>query len=187
MKRTIGYARVSTEDQNLSLQIDELNKAGCKKIFSDKISGTKVERTGLKNCLLSLKKGDTLLVWKIDRLGRSLQHLIGVISGFQEKGIHFKSLRDGAFDTTTSSGKLIFHIFSCLAEFERDVISERTNAGLKAARARGRIGGRKAIQKDNTKVLAAKSLHADKTKSIGEICSALDISRATFYRYVNLN
>ena len=187
MKKMIGYARVSTQDQDLSLQLNDLKEAGCGKIFSDKISGAKFERTGLKNCLTYLKAGDTLMVWRIDRLGRSLQHLVGIVSGFQEKGIHFKSLNDGAIDTTSASGELVFCIFACMAQFERRLIQERTKAGLKAARARGRIGGRKAIQKDNAKVLAAKQLHRDNNKSIGEICSALDISRATFYRYININ
>lgn len=187
MKKIIGYARVSTEDQDLSLQIDDLQTAGCEKIFSDIISGVKSERTGLNDCLSYLKTGDTLIVWRIDRLGRSLQHLVSVVNDFKDRGIKFKSLNDGAIDTTTASGELVFNIFASMAQFERRLIQERTKAGLKAARARGRIGGRKAIAKDNVKVLAAKSLHAENNKSIGEICSALDISRATFYRYLSIN
>lgn len=187
MKRTIGYGRVSTDEQDLSLQIDDLKKAGCEKIFTDKISGSKFERVGLKNCLTYLKEGDTLMVWRIDRLGRSLQHLVSIVSGFQEKGIHFKSIHDGAIDTTTASGELVFNIFASMAQFERKLIQERTQAGLNAARARGRIGGRKSISSDDPKVLAVKSLHKDKGKSIGEICKALNISRATFYRYLNIN
>lgn len=186
MGKLIGYARVSTEDQDLSLQIDDLQQAGCKKIFSDKASGAKMERPELKNCLLSLKPGDTLLVWRIDRLGRSLQHLVGIVSGFQEKGIHFKSLNDGAVDTTTASGELVFNIFASMAQFERRLIQERTRAGLKAARARGRLGGRKPISKDDPKVRTAKDLHK-KGVDINEICRILSFSRATLYRYLSIN
>jgi DNA invertase Pin-like site-specific DNA recombinase len=186
MNRLIGYARVSTEDQDLSLQTDDLKKAGCINIFTDLASGAKSERSGLNLCLESLKKGDTLMVWRIDRLGRSLQHLVSLVSDFRGRGINFKSLNDGAIDTTTASGELVFNIFASMAQFERRLIQERTNAGLKAARARGRVGGRKSVKDDDPKVLAAKQLHENNGKSISEICKALNISRATLYRYLQI-
>lgn len=181
-----GYARVSTDDQNMGLQIDDLKKAGCVKIFKDKISGAKAERKGLDECLSQLQAGDTLMVWRIDRLGRSLKHLVEVVSNLKDRGVKFKSLRDGAIDTTSASGELIFNIFGCLAQFERRLIQERTNAGLAAARARGKFGGRKPISCDDKKVVTAKKLNADKTLSIMDICGMLKISRATFYRYINM-
>ena len=137
----IGYARVSTEDQNLDLQIDDLKKAGCEKVYQEKVSGSKERRAELEEALSYVRKGDTLVVWKLDRLGRSLRNLINIINKLQENDIQFKTLREG-FDTSTSGGKLIFHVFGALAEFEREVIQERTKAGLRAARARGRLGGR---------------------------------------------
>jgi DNA invertase Pin-like site-specific DNA recombinase len=137
----IGYARVSTHDQTLNLQQDALQKAGCSKIFTDTASGAKTERKGLDNALNYVRKGDTFVVWRLDRLGRSLPHLIATMTDLEERGIGFKSLIEN-IDTTTSGGKLIFHIFGALAEFERDIIRERTQAGLLAARARGRKGGR---------------------------------------------
>src|SRR5512144_550949 len=137
----IGYARVSTTDQTLDLQKDALEKAGCSKIFTDTASGAKAERIGLDEALNYVRSGDTLVVWKLDRLGRSLPHLIETITGLNNRGVGFKSITE-AIDTTTSGGKLIFHIFGALAEFERDIIRERTQAGLTAARARGRKGGR---------------------------------------------
>src|SRR6266699_5490211 len=136
----IGYARVSTLEQTLDLQKDALTKAECSKIFTDTISGAKTERKGLDEALSFLREGDTLVVWKLDRLGRSLNHLIEIITALESKKIGFKSLTE-SIDTTTPGGKLIFHIFGALAQFERDLIRERTNAGLAAARARGRRGG----------------------------------------------
>jgi DNA invertase Pin-like site-specific DNA recombinase len=185
--RIVGYARVSTQDQDLSLQINDLKENGCGKIFSDKVSGAKFERIGLKNCLTYLKEGDTLMVWRIDRLGRSLRHLVAIVSGFQEKGINFKSLNDGAIDTTTASGELVFNIFCSMAQFERKLIQERTRAGLEAARAQGKFGGRKAITGDDKQVKLAKKLNADSDYSIKDICTSLKISRATFYRYLKIN
>ena len=138
----IGYARVSTQDQNLDLQKDALDKAGCTKIFVDEISGTVAQRAGLDKAKEVLRKGDVLIVWRLDRLGRSIRDLIDWVNHLEEEGIGFKSLQE-SIDTTTSSGKLVFHIFAALAEFERNLIRERTNAGLAAARARGRVGGRK--------------------------------------------
>jgi DNA invertase Pin-like site-specific DNA recombinase len=137
----IGYARVSTHEQTINLQRDALDKAGCTKIFTDTASGAKTEREGLEQALTYVRKGDTFVVWRLDRLGRSLPHLIATMTDLEERGIGFKSLTEN-IDTTTSGGKLIFHIFGALAEFERNLIRERTTAGLTAARARGRKGGR---------------------------------------------
>src|SRR5215216_1364562 len=177
----IGYARVSTDEQNLSLQRDELEKAGCEQIYTDTVSGTKARRPGLEQAFSHLRRGDTLVVWRLDRLGRSLRHLIDTVTDLQDKGIGFKSITE-SIDTTTSGGKLVFHIFGALAEFEREIIRERTNAGLHAARARGRYGGPK--HKLTAKQVAiARQLWESKTP-VAEICEALGISRATFYRCV---
>src|SRR5919206_4316257 len=140
----IGYARVSTGEQTLDLQLDALAKAGCGKVYRETASGAKAERPVLEEVLGYLRPGDTLVVWRLDRLGRSLQHLIDVVAALAERGIGFKSLTE-QIDTTTPGGKLIFHVFGALAEFERDLIRERTQAGLAAARARGRNGGRPAL------------------------------------------
>jgi DNA invertase Pin-like site-specific DNA recombinase len=178
----IGYARVSTTDQTLDLQKDALEKAGCPRIFTDTASGARQERTGLDKAISHLREGDILVVWKLDRLGRSLKHLIETITALNNRGIGFKSITE-AIDTTTSGGKLIFHIFGALAEFERDIIRERTQAGLTAARARGRKGGRpKALTPGTAKQV--KTLYNDKTNTINEICRTLKISRATLYRYL---
>ena len=184
----IGYARVSTTDQNLDIQIDALKKSGCKKknIFVDTISGAKAERPGLNECISKLQKDDVLIVWRLDRLGRSMTHLVSLVEDLREKGVGFRSLCDGAIDTTTASGELVFNIFSSMAQFERRLIQERTQAGLSAARARGRVGGRPRLSKKNSKVQAAKRMHQDKTLSIDSICAALKISRPTFYRYLSL-
>jgi DNA invertase Pin-like site-specific DNA recombinase len=179
----IGYARVSTQDQNLDLQLDALDKAGCERVFTDTASGAKAARPGLDDALSHARGGDTLVVWKLDRLGRSLRHLIDTIQALSDRGIGFKSLQE-SIDTTTSGGKLIFHVFGALAEFERDIIRERTNAGLKAARARGRKGGRPRALTDKQEQ-QAKVLVKDTSLSIGEICKTLRISRSTFYRYVS--
>ena len=186
MGRLIGYARVSTLDQSLDLQIDELKAAGCKKIFTDKISGARAERPGLDGCIKTLKEGDTLMVWRLDRLGRSMPHLVTVVTELRDKKIGFKSLRDGVIDTTTASGELIFNIFAALAQFDRELIRERTRAGLKAARARGRSGGRKPVSREDPRVIAAKKMHADMDLSISEICKTLKISKATLYRYIKM-
>lgn len=181
----VGYARVSTSDQTLNLQKDALEKIGCSKIFTDTASGTKVERIGLAEALSYVREGDTLVVWRLDRLGRSLKHLIETITNLNNRKIGFKSITEN-IDTTTSGGKLIFHIFGALAEFERDIVRERTNAGLQAARARGRLGGRpKAKTLDTPKKIAlAQSLYANKNNTISEICKTLNVSRATLYRYL---
>ena len=181
----IGYARVSTQDQTLALQRDALAKAGCERVFSDTASGALAERQGLEEALEFARPGDTLVVWKLDRLGRSIRHLIDVITHLQERGVGFKSLTE-AIDTTTSRGKLVFHVFAALAEFERDIIRERTQAGLSAARARGRTGGhpRAPALNDPRKVAVAQSLYDDRRLSIAEICRTLRISRSTLYRYI---
>jgi DNA invertase Pin-like site-specific DNA recombinase len=177
----IGYARVSTQEQTLNLQRDALEKAGCTKIFTDAASGAKAERKGLDEALNYVRKGDTLVVWRLDRLGRSLPHLITTMTDLEERGIGFKSLTEN-INTTTSGGKLIFHIFGALAEFERNLIRERTQAGVTAARARGRKGGRpKALT--GKQVGIAQDLY-EKAHSIAEICRTLKISRATLYRAI---
>jgi DNA invertase Pin-like site-specific DNA recombinase len=178
----IGYARVSTHDQTLNLQRDALEKAECEKIFTDQITGTKAERKGLTEALSHLRTGDTLVVWRLDRLGRSLRHLIDTITSLQERGIGFKSLTEN-IDTTTSGGKLVFHIFGALAEFEREIIRERTRAGLTSARSRGKVGGRpKALTAKEVQIL--RNMAADKSLTVSDICKTLGISRTTFYRYV---
>ena len=186
--RLFGYARVSTDDQDLSLQIDALQQHGIPKaaIFMDKVSGAKTERPGLTKCLESLTSGDILVVWRLDRLGRSMRHLITLVEDLRSKGIGFRSLNEGAIDTTCASGELIFNIFSALAQFERRLIQERTKAGLAAARARGRHGGRPRVTAAEAKVVLAKKLNADKTLDIDDVCKTLRISRSTFYRYVRL-
>ncbi len=188
MGKKVGYARVSTNSQELNLQIDALKEIGVssKLIFTDKISGAKANRPGLDKCLDFLEKGDTLIVYSLSRLGRSLPHLITLIKSLCDKGIKFKSIQDGAIDTTTASGELIFNIFSSLAQFERKLIQERTIAGLKAARARGRLGGRPKKSVHDPKVKMAQKMHKNNDMPINEICSSLDISRATFYRYLSV-
>src|SRR4051812_22415089 len=179
----VGYARVSTTDQTLDLQHDALTKAGCTKIFTDTASGAQTERTGLSEALAYVREGDTIVVWKLDRLGRSLKDLIERIRELNDRKIGFKSLTEN-IDTTTSGGKLIFHIFGALAEFERDIIRERTNAGLEAARTRGKKGGRPWALTPQ-QIQLAKRLYADKGTSVSEICKILGISRHTLQRYVN--
>ena len=175
----IGYARVSTHDQTLALQQDALTKAGCNKIFTDTASGAQTERKGLEAALAYVRSGDSLVVWRLDRLGRSLPHLITTMTALEERGIGFKSLTEN-IDTTTSGGKLIFHIFGALAEFERNLIRERTQAGLTAARARGKKGGRPKVL-TGRQLSIAQDLY-DKRHPIQEICQTLKISKATLYR-----
>jgi DNA invertase Pin-like site-specific DNA recombinase len=178
----IGYARVSTDEQNPELQNDALEQAGCEKIYEDKISGAKKDRPKLNEALDYARKGDCLVVWRLDRLGRSLKHLIEIVEGLEANGVGFISLQEG-FDTTTSGGKLVFQIFGALAEFERNLIRERTNAGLKAARARGRVGGRKA-KLNSSQIDTLKSMYASKAHTVKEICEVFGITKPTFYRYV---
>jgi len=179
----VGYARVSTQDQNLDLQLDALKAAGCEKIFTDEgISGSKSDRPGLNQALDFCRKGDTLVVWKLDRLGRSLVHLIEVVTQMGVTGVDFKSLQE-AIDTSTPSGKLVFHMMGAMAEFERDLIRERTNAGLAAARSRGRNGGRpQALTSEQIKMGKALSNSPDLT--VNQICEQLGCSRATYYRQI---
>ena len=182
MAMLIGYARVSTDDQSLDLQIDALNAANCAKVYSDTASGAKTEREGLSRALDALREGDTFVVWRLDRLGRTLPHLIQLVEELKSRNVGFRSLQE-SIDTSSSSGQLIFHIFASLAEFERNLIRERTRAGLAAARARGRMGGRKRAL-DAKKVAQAKTLYADKSNSVQDICQTLGISRTTLWRYI---
>lgn len=179
----IGYARVSTLEQNLDLQVKALEKEGCGKIFQDKVSGVKAERPQLQQALNYIREGDTLVIWRLDRLGRSLKHLIELVGDLEEKGISLKSLTE-SIDTGTNGGKLIFHIFGALAEFERNLIRERTLAGLKAARARGRVGGRPK-KLDAKKQAILLRLYEERELSINEICETMGVSRPTLYKYVN--
>ncbi len=181
----IGYARVSTLDQTLALQRDALANAGCERVFTDTASGSRSARPGLHEALDFARSGDTLVVWRLDRLGRSLRHLIDTVFLLQERGIELKSLQE-QIDTTTSGGKLVFHVFGALAEFERDLIRERTQAGLTAARARGRLGGRPRAL-DERKAQMAQALYKDKRNSVADICRTLRVSRATLYRYLGTN
>jgi len=178
----IGYARVSTGEQNMDLQVDALKRADCAKVFSDEMSGVKADRPGLQEALTFLREGDSLVVWRLDRLGRSLRDLVQRVEDLQKQGIGFRSLNE-SIDTTSPTGKFQFHLFSALAEFERELIRERTMAGLRAARARGRFGGRKR-QMTPDKVKMASSLMKDPQVSVGEICNTLSVSRTTLYRYV---
>ena len=180
----IGYARVSTSDQSTYMQKQALKQSGCEKIFSDTASGIRSDRVGLDNAMAHLRAGDMLVVWKLDRLGRSLQHLIQTIKLLQDKKIGFQSLQEN-IDTTTSGGKLIFHIFSALAEFEREVIRERTKAGLQAARARGRLGGRPRLLTPS-KIVRLKKLYDARKNTVIEICKIFSISRPTFYNYLRV-
>ncbi|HEY7419379.1 MAG TPA: recombinase family protein [Ktedonobacteraceae bacterium] len=182
----IGYARVSTADQTLLLQKDALTRAKCDPIFTDTMSGTKDRRPGLEQALSHLRAGDTLVVWRLDRLGRSLKHLIETIQRLEQRGVGFKSLTEN-IDTTTPGGKLVFHIFGSLAEFERALIVERTQAGLAAARARGRKGGRPrgSVRYDPKKLALAQQLYDEQKHSVAEICKTLGIPRTTFYRYLS--
>jgi len=180
----VGYARVSTQDQTLDLQRDALTKAECKRIYTDTASGAKTDRKGLQEALDHLREGDILVVWRLDRLGRTLKQLIELINDLNNQGVGFKSLTEN-IDTTTSGGKLIFHIFGALAEFEREVIRERTNAGLQAARARGRLGGRpKSL--DEKKIAQLRSLYESKKYSGEDICEMMGISRGTLYKYLDI-
>ena len=177
----VGYARVSTQDQNTELQIDALKQAGCERIFEEKASGAKRDRPELKAALNYIREGDTIVVWKFDRLARSLRQLIGTVEELEGRGIGLKSLTEN-IDTGTSGGRLVFHIFGALAEFERSIIRERTVAGLQAARARGRVGGRpKALTEDD--VAAARAMLKQPDITVKDIAERLNVSVATFYRY----
>ncbi|HAG70867.1 MAG TPA: transposon DNA-invertase [Gammaproteobacteria bacterium] len=186
----IGYARTSKSDgsQVLDLQIDALKEVGVseKNIYSDQVSGSQTERQGLETCLKALRKGDTLVVWKLDRLGRSLQHLIKTVEELSASAVGFKVITgQGAnIDTNSPSGKFIFSIFASLAEFERELIRERTMAGLQSARARGRFGGRPTVLTKH-QVRLMQSAMKDRETNVAEFCRELKISRQTLYRYVS--
>ena len=179
----IGYARVSTKDQNLSLQKDALLKEGCELFFEENASGAKSDRLELRRMIDQLRKGDIVIIWKLDRLGRSLRDLVNLVTEIQDKGAGLKSLND-SIDTTTPQGKLTFHLFAALAEFERDIIRERTKAGLESARARGRKGGRpKGLSEQaKNKAIIAETLYREGDFSVKQICQHLDIARSTFYK-----
>lgn len=175
----IGYARTSTQDQNLDLQIDALQKLGCERIYQEKISSVKDNRPELENCLKALRAGDTLYIWRLDRLGRSLKHLVQLINQLQDMECSLVSIKEN-IDTSTPTGKLTFHIFASLAEFERDLICERTKAGLLSARARGRMGGRpqKLSEKEKSMI---RQLMNDRNNSASDIAKRFGVSRATVY------
>lgn len=177
----IGYARVSTQDQNLDLQHEALNAIGCERIFEDKISGTRAERPGLAKALEMLRQGDTLVVWKLDRLGRSVKHLVDLVSTLHTQAIHFKSLTD-AIDTSTPSGRFFFHVMASLAEMERELIVERTRAGLEIARQLGRKGGRRPKMTDSKLSSAQKLLASGSPPK--EVARNLGISVPTLYRWL---
>lgn len=181
----IGYARVSTRDQSFDLQEDALKKAGCEKVYREVAGGAKKERLALNDMLSVLRPDDVIVVWKLDRLGRSLSHLVQLVNDCMEKGVGLISLNDPV-DTTTAQGRLVFNMFASLAEFERDLIRERTQAGLKAARARGRTGGRpKGLSSSaQAKAAAAETLYKEEKLSVQEICNQLSISKSTLYSYL---
>jgi DNA invertase Pin-like site-specific DNA recombinase len=178
----VGYARVSTQDQKPELQLDALKAAGCEKVFVEKASGAQRERPELKAALDYMRDGDTLVVWKLDRLARSMKQLIETVEGLEEVGVGFRSLTE-AIDTTTAGGKLVFHVFGALAEFERSIIRERTRAGLDAARARGRKGGRPPKLKEDD-LRAARAMLADGEITVEAVAKRLDVSPATLYRHL---
>ncbi|GAA5201736.1 recombinase family protein [Arthrobacter gyeryongensis] len=177
----IGYARVSTRDQNLDLQLGALKAAGCDRIFEDTMSGTKASRPGLTNALDALREGDTLIVWKLDRLGRSVKGLLDFAGGLNDRGIGFVSLTD-SIDTTTASGRFFFNVMASLAQMERELMVERTQAGLKAAKEQGRVGGRKRVMTDS-KIRSARKLLSQGTPP-REVAKNLGVSVPTLYRWV---
>ena len=178
----IGYARVSTQEQDLALQLDALHGAGCERVFEEKVSGAQRDRPALKAALDYMREGDTLVVWKLDRLARSLKQLIETVEAFGERGIGLRSLTE-AIGTTAADGKLVFHIFAALAEFERGVIRERTLAGLQAARARGRVGGRPPALKAKD-LAAAKAMLKDPEITVVEVAKRLGVAASTLYRHL---
>jgi DNA invertase Pin-like site-specific DNA recombinase len=182
MGHLLGYARVSTTDQQPHLQVDALERAGCYRVFVETATGARADRPVLEQLLDQLRPGDTLVVWKLDRLGRSLRHLVDIVTGLAERGIGFRSLQE-AIDTTTPGGKLVFHVFAALAEFERDLIRERTTAGLAAARARGRHGGRPSVMTTH-KLKVAEEMYRSGQYTVSAIATTLGVSRASIYRHV---
>lgn len=186
MGQRIGYARVSTDDQNLDLQHDALRKAGIAddRLYSDTASGKNADRKELLACLKALREGDTLVVWRLDRLGRSLPDLVRIVGELEQKGVSFESLTE-KIETGSASGKLQFHVFAALAEFERGLIRERTQAGLAAARARGRAGGRKP-KLDDQQVREIKALLRDPDIKVAEVARRYGVSRTTLYKHVGV-
>lgn len=183
MGHLLGYARVSTTDQDASLQADALRAAGCYRVFVDTISGALEHRPEFDKVIDQLRPGDTLVVWRLDRLGRSIRHLIDQLHALDERGVGFRSLQE-TIDTTSSGGRLVFHVFAALAEFERDLIRERTNAGLAAARARGRTGGRPSSLSP-AQVKAARRMYEQQEMTVAQIGDVLGVSRTTIYRALN--
>ena len=181
----IGYARISTEDQNLDLQVDALKEAGCEKIYHDIASGAQAQRPALDDLLENIRKDDVLVIWKLDRLGRSLRNLVDLVEQLENRGVGLKSLND-PIDTTTPQGRLVFNIFASLAEFERELISERTKIGLRSARARGRVGGKpKGLSEETQKTaIVAEALYKEQKLSVNEIAKQLGIAKSTLYRYL---
>ena len=180
MGHDFGYARVSTGEQDARLQHDALKNAGCYRIFTDTASGSLESRPELNKLLDQLRPGDTLVVWRLDRLGRSIRHLIDQMADLQDRGVAFRSLQEN-IDTSSSGGKLIFHIFASLAEFERDLVRERTHAGLQAARARGKVGGRPRLLSGD-KLRTAQKLYEQQEMTVAQIGEVLGVSRSTVYR-----
>jgi len=178
----LGYARVSTLEQDPVLQHDALAAAGCVRVFTDRASGALDERVELARVLDHAREADTVVVWRLDRLGRSLRHLVDTITELEHRGVGFRSLSE-SIDTTTPGGKLVFHIFAALAEFERDLIRERTRAGLEAARARGRNGGRPSVMTAE-KLRVARELYEAREHTTAQIARVLGVSRATLYRHL---
>lgn len=182
MGKRIGYARVSTDDQNLDLQRDALALAGCSLVYQETMSGKSSDRPELMHCLKALRNGDILVVWRLDRLGRSLPDLVGIVSRLEQGGVGFESINE-RIETTSAAGRLIFHVFAALAEFERNLIRERTRAGLAAARARGRKGGRKPAL-DDRQVREIRALLKEPEIRVMDIAQLYSVSRTTLYRYV---
>lgn len=180
----LGYARVSTKDQNLDLQLDALLSHGCERFFTDTVSGAKTARPGLDEILKEARAKDVIVIWKLDRLGRSLKHLVELVAKLNQRNIGLRSLND-PIDTTTAQGRLVFNIFASLAEFEREIIRERTNAGLTAARARGRVGGRKpGLDEDAQRKARIAASYYEEGMPVNQIAKDLDISKATLYKYL---
>ena len=184
MNQRIGYARVSTDDQHLDLQRDALNQAGCSVIYEEAVSGKNAVRSELEQCRKALRAGDTLVVWRLDRLGRSLHDLVQIVADFEQQGIGFESLTE-KIETGSAAGKLVFHVFAALSEFERNLIRERTQAGLAAARARGRAGGRKPKLDDRQK-REIKALLRDPDIRVAEVARNYGVSRTTLYKHVGV-
>ena len=184
MNQKIGYARVSTIDQHLELQIDALEKYGCSVIYKEKVSGKSTDRQELDHCIKALRSGDTLIVWRLDRLGRGLHDLVKIVNELERDGIGFTSLTEN-IETVSANGRLTFHVFAALAEFEKNLIRERTNAGLAAARARGRSGGRKPAL-DAKQIREVKALMRDPSVNVSSVAIRYGISRATLYKYAGM-